>query len=102
MGIGVRHGWRRVGDPLVVTGTAGARVLTLDDEPALDVYLRVLQAPPAEAHTDAAAFTQFALEHPLGISGRSQDLVRFVTGADLQTRASTWSPPCPRAALPGS
>jgi len=98
LGIGVRHGWRRVGDPLVVTGTAGARVMTLDDQPALDVYLRVLDAPP-QAHTDPAAFTQFALEHPLGISGRGQDLVRFVTGGDFATRALNLVAPVPQGGL---
>src|SRR6185437_5229191 len=38
-GIGVRHGWRRIGEPILVTGSVGTTVLTLDDEPALDVYL---------------------------------------------------------------
>jgi hypothetical protein len=94
IGIGVRHGWRRVGIPLVVTGTEGATVLTLDDEPALDAYLRVLDAPP-EAREDAAAFTRFALGHPLGIAGRSQDLVRFVTGGDFVTRTLKLVAPVP-------
>src|SRR5207248_1356060 len=40
MGIGVRHGWRRVGAPMLVTKSEGSRVLTLDDAPALDVYLQ--------------------------------------------------------------
>ena len=39
LGIGVRHGWRRVGEPMVVTGSTGNQVFTLDDQPALDVYL---------------------------------------------------------------
>ena len=30
LGIGVRHGWRRVGDPMLVTGSADNRVSTLD------------------------------------------------------------------------
>ena len=86
IGIGVRHGWARVGRPVVVTSSDGNQVFTLDDEPALDVYLRLLGAPP-QAYTDSAALTRFALDHPLGISGRTQDVVRFVTGADLETRA---------------
>jgi len=72
--------------------------MTLDDQPALDVYLRVLDAPP-QAHTDPAAFTQFALEHPLGISGRGQDLVRFVTGGDFATRALNLVAPVPQGGL---
>jgi hypothetical protein len=85
-GIGVRHGWRRVGDPILVTGSVGTRVLTLDDEPALDVYLRRLGAPP-EAATDQAAFARFAMTHPLGLSRRSGEEVRFIAGADFDDRS---------------
>jgi hypothetical protein len=85
-GIGVRHGWRRVGEPILVTGSVGTRVLTLDDEPALDVYLRRLGAPP-EAATDAAAFARFAMTHPLGLSRRSGEEVRFIAGADFADRS---------------
>jgi hypothetical protein len=44
LGIGVRHGWRRVGKPMLVTVSAGNRVYTLDERPALDVYLEHLDA----------------------------------------------------------
>ena len=86
LGIGVSHGWRRVGEAMLVTASEGNRVLTLDDEPALDVYLRRLGAP-AEAHTDAAAFTRFALTHPLGLSRRRGEEVRFVAEADFTDRS---------------
>ncbi len=77
LGIGVRHGWRKVGEPMLVTRSAENRVYRLDDQPALDVYLERLQAPP-EAYTDGAAFTRFALTHPLGLSRRSgEEQVRF-------------------------
>jgi hypothetical protein len=86
-GIGVRHGWRTVGEPLVVTSSANAVVHSLNDRPALDVYLERLGAPAA-AHTDPAAFTQFAMTHPLGLSRRSgEPQVRFVSGADFETRS---------------
>src|SRR5262249_3787894 len=62
------------------------RVLTLDDEPALDVYLDRLQAP-AEARTDPAAFTRFAMTHPLGLSRRSGEEVRFVAEAGFADRS---------------
>ncbi|MDP8969893.1 MAG: FIST C-terminal domain-containing protein, partial [Actinomycetota bacterium] len=86
MGIGVQHGWRRVGAPMVVTGSSGNRVHTLDDEPALDVYLRRLAVPPG-ASTDPEAFTRFALTHPLGVSRRSGEQVRFVAEADFAQRS---------------
>ncbi len=86
IGIGVRHGWSRVGDPMLVTASEGNRVITLDDNPALDVYLDRLDAP-AEARTDAAAFTRFAMTHPLGLSRRSGEEVRFVADADFANRS---------------
>jgi hypothetical protein len=87
IGIGVRHGWRRVGEPMLVTASAGNRVYRLDDRPALDVYLERLGAPP-EAQTDPAAFTAFALTHPLGLSRRTgEEQVRFVGEANFEDRS---------------
>jgi hypothetical protein len=67
---------------MVVTASTGNRVLTLDDQPALTAYLQRLDAPPA-VHADSEAFTRFAITHPLGLSRRSGDEVRFVAGADF-------------------
>ncbi|MDQ4041334.1 MAG: FIST C-terminal domain-containing protein [Actinomycetota bacterium] len=87
IGIGVRHGWRRVGEPIIVTRSSGNRVQLLDHQPALDVYLEQLDAPP-EARHDVAAFTRFALTHPLGLARRSgEDQVRFVREADFEERS---------------
>ena len=87
MGIGVRHGWRRVGEPMLVTRSDGNRVLTIDDRPALDVYLERLDAP-ADVQTDPAAFTFFAQTHPLGLARRSgEEAVRFVGEADFEERS---------------
>jgi hypothetical protein len=87
IGIGVRHGWRPVGEPMLVTSSADNRVFELDDRPALDVYLDRLDAP-AEARTDPAAFTQFALTHPLGLSARGNEQhVRFIGEANFADRS---------------
>jgi hypothetical protein len=87
LGIGVRHGWRRVGEPMVVTKSSDNRVYSLDDQPALDVYLSRLDAP-AEAGVDAAAFTRFAMTHPLGLVRRSrEEHVRFVADANFEDRS---------------
>lgn len=87
LGIGVRHGWRRVGEPLLVTRSANNRVYELDDRPALDAYLERLGAP-AEARLSPEAFTQFAQTHPLGLNRRSgEEQVRFVAGADFDDRS---------------
>jgi hypothetical protein len=86
LGIGVQHGWQRVGNAMLVTESSGNRVLTLDDQPALDVYLDRLNAPD-DVRTDAAAFTRFALTHPFGVSRRSGEEVRFIAGADFADRS---------------
>ena len=87
LGIGVRHGWRAVGEGMLVTSSGQNRVLELDGEPALDVYCRILDVPP-EARADADAFTRFALTHPLGMSRRaSEEQVRFIAGADFEQRS---------------
>jgi hypothetical protein len=89
LGIGVRHGWQTVGEPMLVTGAEGTRVLELDGRPALDVYLDRLDAPE-EVRTDPAAFTDFALTHPLGLSRRSsEEQVRLITSADFEERSLT-------------
>lgn len=86
IGIGVQHGWRKVGEAMVVTSSGANRVHSLDDRPALDVYLQRLEAPD-DACTDAAAFTRFALTHPLGLSRRSGEEVRFVAEANFEDRS---------------
>jgi hypothetical protein len=97
-GIGVQHGWRKVGEPMIVTNSANSRVYTLDDEPALDVYLRRLNAPP-EAYTDPAVFTRFALLHPLGLRRRNGEEMRFVQEANFADRSLVCIAEVPRGGL---
>jgi hypothetical protein len=84
---------------MLVTASEGNRVLELDDRPALDVYLERLAAP-ASAADDAAAFTQFALTHPLGLSARGGEAhVRFVGEADFTARSLGCIAAVPQGAL---
>jgi hypothetical protein len=86
-GIGVRHGWRRVGAPMLVSRSANNRVFELDERPALDAYLERVEAP-AEAYHDADAFTHFAQTHPLGLNRRrGEEQVRFVAEANFADRS---------------
>lgn len=97
LGIGVRHGWRRVGAPMLVTGSGGNRVYTLDDQPALDVYLKHLglEAPPTEE-----GFARLALTHPFGLSRpNSEEQVRFIGGADFADRSLSCIAEVPQGAL---
>ena len=87
LGIGVRHGWRRVGQPMLITKSANNRVHTIENEPALDVYLKRLDAPD-DVHTNPAAFTRFAQTHPLGLKTRTgEERVRFIGEADFEDRS---------------
>ena len=69
LGIGVRHGWRRVGEPMLVTSSTGNRVHTLDDRPALDAYLKRLgvtePAQPGSGGAGAAGAHPSARPEPL-------------------------------------
>ncbi len=86
-GIGVRHGWRRVGEPMLVTSSRGNRVYTLDDTPALDAYLQRLDVPyPSRSSSEEVA--RIALTHPLGLSRRpGEEEVRFIGGGDFDERS---------------
>jgi hypothetical protein len=87
LGIGVRHGWHRVGEPMLVTHSGKNRVYALDDRPALDVYLeRLALGEPARCTEEE--FRRLALMHPLGLSRqRVEGQVRFITGADFAERS---------------
>jgi hypothetical protein len=77
LGIGIGHGCRKVGEPMLVTHSSGGNLYTLDDEPALHAYLGRLNAPP-EAYTDPAVFDAFSGPRPIGIRRRSGEEVRHV------------------------
>ena len=99
LGIGVRHGWRAVGDPMLVTRSVGNRVYTLDDRPALDVYLEQLDVTEPD-HLDPEGLTRLALTHPLG-EGRpaGEEQVRFIGGGDLLDRSLSCIAAVPQGAL---
>jgi len=85
MGIGVRHGWRQVGEPMLVTRSSGNQVYTLDDRPALDVYFKALGVgePPT-----VDSFPRLALIHPLGLGWPSgEEQVRLIGSADFAERS---------------
>jgi hypothetical protein len=99
LGIGVRHGWRRVGEPMLVTGSAGNHVYTLDDRPALDVYLEHLRADDREV-SGQEGLARLALTHPLGLSRpNGEDQVRFIGGGDFEERSLSCIAEVPQGAL---
>jgi hypothetical protein len=74
IGVGVRHGWRAVGDPLLVTRATPGRVLELDGRPAAEVYRGRLGGRPS---------LDVMLTRPLGLQRRVGEAhVRFVDDDD--------------------
>ena len=98
LGIGFRHGWRAVGEPMLVTGSGPARVESLDDRPALDVYLEHLGVEPGRA--DPEVLADLALMNPIGLSRHSgEEQVRFITSADFERRSLTCNAQVPEGSL---
>lgn len=96
--VAMRHGWRKIGEPMVVTSSDGARVSELDDQPALDVYLDRLGAPP-ETYHEALALNRFALLHPFGLQRANGEDIRVPGEADFETRTLVCVADLPRGAL---
>jgi hypothetical protein len=80
-GVGVRHGWRKVGEPMIVTRAESGVVYELDGKPALTTYLARYDAP-AETYTDPSAFNLFARSRPVGVRRRSGEEARNVGSPD--------------------
>ena len=98
IGVGVAHGWRKVGDPMVVTRSAGGHVYTLDGEPALDVFARRVGSPRSIVE-DAQKFIVFALKHPFGMSRRSGEDIRVIHGGNVEDGSITCLADVPQGAL---
>jgi hypothetical protein len=97
IGLSIRHGWRREGRAMMVTGSTGNRLDTLDDRPALDEYLHRHRAPEG-IDADRDAFGNFALTRPLAISRRGDVAVRHVLGADPESRSLVCAGGVPKGA----
>jgi hypothetical protein len=99
LGIGVRHGWRRSGEPMLVTESEGNHVRELDGELALDVYLAHTHAPAA-VHEDPREFVRFSRTRPLGLDNRhGEERVRAINGADFDARTLQCIAEVPQGAL---
>ncbi len=97
-GIGLAHGWHKVGEPMVVTRSEGGKIYELDGEPALDVYLR-RTGGAAELLADPGAFLQFATVRPLGLARRTGEDVRIIFEADAAERSISGLADTPEGAL---
>ena len=98
IGIGIAHGWAKQGDPMVVTSSDGGEVFLIDDEPALDVYLRRIGADRSLID-DGDAFRAAVFDHPLGMSRRSGEDIRVVHSADRERGSLLCLADVPQGAL---
>ncbi|HUZ19994.1 MAG TPA: FIST N-terminal domain-containing protein [Acidimicrobiales bacterium] len=98
LAVSMRHGWRKVGEPMVVSTSDGTTVSQLDDQPALDVYLGRLGAP-AETYHDPLALNRFALVHPLGLQRLNGEDIRVPGEVDYESRSLICTADVPRGAL---
>ena len=77
MGIGVKHGWIPVGEPLKVTKSSGAVIHEINNAPAVKIYEDYFGAEETKAlHTEVLA--RLAITYPLGIKipGYNELLIR--------------------------
>jgi hypothetical protein len=62
LGVGVRHGWQPIGEPMLVTRAEPGRIVELDDRPAAEVYRERL---------GGVLDDDVVLGHPLGLQPRA-------------------------------
>lgn len=98
MAVGIAHGWQPLSEAMLVTGSRGTRLESLDDRPALDVYFDTYEAP-AEVRNDPAAFFDFAHTRPVGIARRNRIEIRYVYAADYERRTLTIFAEVPQGAM---
>ncbi len=98
LGVGVSHGWTPASEPMLVTQSRSTLLSSLDNQPALDVYLNFFD-PPQAVREDPQAFADFAAVHPIGIRRRDRIEMRHITGFDPALRALVMVAEVPQGAL---
>lgn len=97
-GVGIAHGWRKVGEPAVVTSSSGGRLFQLDGRPALDAYLDWIGADRSLLE-DPKAFRVRAFRSPLGMSRRTGEDIRVVHDGDVRDGSLLCLADVPQGAL---
>ena len=98
LGVGIAHGWRKLGEPKVVTSSSGGRLFEIDGAPALDVYLEWIGAERSLLG-DPKAFRTRAFRSPLGMSRRTGEDIRVVHDGDLDDGSLLCLADVPQGAL---
>jgi hypothetical protein len=98
LGVGIAHGWRKVGEPVIVTSSSGGRLFHLDGRPALDAYLEWIGADRGLLE-DIKAFRARVFSSPLGMSRRTGEDIRVVHDGDLRDGSLLCLADVPQGAL---
>src|SRR4029079_1220757 len=85
-------------EPRLVTGSSPNRVDSLDNRPALDVFLERLGTEPGQLRPED--LPALALMHPIGLGRhRGEEQMRFITSADFTRRALFSTAQVPQGSL---
>ncbi len=81
-GIGVSHGWEKISGPLKVTESDRNKVISLDWEPAFNVYKNIVESHSGDKFTNLNFF-EISKGYPLGITTLSdEEIIRDPVSAD--------------------
>lgn len=72
--LGVAHGWSPLSEPLKVTRAEGNRVMTINWEPAMQVYRKIVEAHSGQSFNDVPFF-DLAKSYPLGMIRLGTEMV---------------------------
>lgn len=77
IGIGVKHGWIPVGEPMIVTKSSGAVVHEINSAPAVNIYRNYFGEEEAKV-LQTEALAKLAITYPLGmkVAGSDELLIR--------------------------
>ncbi len=84
LGVGIAHGWHKLGEPMIMTRSDKGRLYELDGAPALDVFLERIGADRSIL-ADPEEFQKAAFANPLGLSRRTGEDIRIAHAGTRMT-----------------
>ena len=80
-GMGIKHGWKPLGKPHLVSSTVGNIINSIDDKPAVELYEEYLAYDPVKLKK---SLKKLSVSYPIGvfIPGEEEYLLRNVTSVE--------------------